>query len=567
MKINNKKHINENIVLRDFFIFILLAMILTPLIFLSKEKSYYDNDDEIDIVKNLRISFNNEGEKITDLNKYKLPKIKKGDSLTISYNMPKLDIDNPVLILESYHSVVNIYVDDKMIYQYGVELQQEDKNVGHVYLHIPILHEYEGKNFKIEYHYTEDDSLSYLYNMKICSEGSSYLKLINKNILQILLISTTLLIGVIGLIFSVSRRRYTREYLKMSYISAFSILSAIWVMCSSKVVFLIFRNASVINMLEYYSLYSVSIPLSLYFSEMNYNKVKSRTLKILALLQFFVVIFTVFNYHVLKINYSSFLPVFHMFLLIEFIAMLNSLRNMPKKRKSEKIVLIGVTIMCVFGVIDLVKFNLNRYQLVDKIVDTSLLPIGVAIFVFGELYSFYVERINNIFDEKEKKILSNLAFIDVLTGINNRTKCELLFDEYEKKYESIIIGSFDIDNFKYINDTLGHTIGDKAIKAIAILLKEAFSSFGEVGRMGGDEFIVITPENNIKKFKTALDYFLNLLEDYNKSDEIELELSISYGYSSRVSRDEKNIMKVYEESDKKMYICKNDKKYIINNKF
>nr|WP_301281669.1 GGDEF domain-containing protein [Clostridium sp. MSJ-8] len=199
-------------------------------------------------------------------------------------------------------------------------------------------------------------------------------------------------------------------------------------------------------------------------------------------------------------------------------------------------------------------------MIIDKVIDFSLLPLGIAIFILGQVYSFYVERVENISDEKEKNILAKLAFIDILTGINNRTKCEMLFEEYEKKYESITIVNFDIDNFKYINDNLGHTMGDKAIKDIATLLKKTFYNIGEVGRMGGDEFIVILEGNSVKKIKDALEYFLDLLDEYNKSDEIELEISVSYGYGSRKNREEKNITEVYEESDKNMYLCKNNKK-------
>ncbi len=560
MKLSNKKHMDTKRILKAFFSFILVSTIVIAIVVLYNEAKYYHNNEEIDIANNLEIKFNNEKEQITNLTNYKLPPIKKGDCLSISYNIPEIKIDNPVLILESYHSVVYVYVDNKMIYKYGENLQKENKVIGHVYLHIPMLHQYKGKKLKIEYHYTEDNSVSYIYKMNICNGEESYLKLINNNFIQIILISTTFAVGIIGLFFSVSRKKFTSENLRMSYISTFSIIAAIWVMCSSKVVFLLFKNLSVVNALEYYSLYSVSIPISLYFSELNHNKIKSRSLKILALLQFMTIIFTVFNYLVLKINYTSFLLVFHIFLMLEFIWILIALINMNSKRKSEIIVIVGVIIMILTGVIDLVKYNLNRYMIIDKVIDFSLLPLGIAIFIFGQVYSFYVERVENISDEKEKNILAKLAFIDILTGINNRTKCEMLFEEYEKKYESIAIVSFDIDNFKYINDNLGHTMGDKAIKDIAVLLKKTFYNIGEVGRMGGDEFIVIVEGNSVKKVRDALEYFLDLLDEYNKSDEIELDISVSYGYGSRKNREEKNITEVYEESDKNMYLCKKNKK-------
>jgi diguanylate cyclase (GGDEF)-like protein len=52
---------------------------------------------------------------------------------------------------------------------------------------------------------------------------------------------------------------------------------------------------------------------------------------------------------------------------------------------------------------------------------------------------------------------------------------------------------FDIDRFKSINDTMGHQIGDKCIKAVASLAQGAFRKEDLLGRYGGDEFIVVLP--------------------------------------------------------------------------
>ena len=183
MKLSNKKHMDTKRILKAFFSFILVSTIVIAIVVLYNEAKYYHNNEEIDIANNLEIKFNNEKEQITNLTNYKLPPIKKGDCLSISYNIPEIKIDNPVLILESYHSVVYVYVDNKMIYKYGENLQKENKVIGHVYLHIPMLHQYKGKKLKIEYHYTEDNSVSYIYKMNICNGEESYLKLTGKGIL------------------------------------------------------------------------------------------------------------------------------------------------------------------------------------------------------------------------------------------------------------------------------------------------------------------------------------------------------------------------------------------------
>ncbi|WP_200762343.1 GGDEF and EAL domain-containing protein [Nitrosophilus alvini] len=102
----------------------------------------------------------------------------------------------------------------------------------------------------------------------------------------------------------------------------------------------------------------------------------------------------------------------------------------------------------------------------------------------------------NISDRKktEKKI-KFMAFHDVLTGLPNRT---LLFDRIKqalyhakRSRESNALIFIDLDNFKHINDSLGHKIGDMLLKRVASRLKKCVRSEDTVARLGGDEFVIL----------------------------------------------------------------------------
>ena len=83
---------------------------------------------------------------------------------------------------------------------------------------------------------------------------------------------------------------------------------------------------------------------------------------------------------------------------------------------------------------------------------------------------------------------------DNLTGLYNR--------EVIVEYVNTLIGRnipfslslLDIDNFKYVNDTYGHALGDKVIQAVSSTIKTSIGEKGVVGRFGGDEFIIVYPE-------------------------------------------------------------------------
>ncbi|MDR2028230.1 MAG: GGDEF domain-containing protein [Treponema sp.] len=87
-----------------------------------------------------------------------------------------------------------------------------------------------------------------------------------------------------------------------------------------------------------------------------------------------------------------------------------------------------------------------------------------------------------------------LAYLDILTGLNNRTAFELDKKKLENNLKSHLpLGMimFDLNNLKHVNDTLGHARGDSYINLAARLIHKHFSALGSCYRIGGDEFCVI----------------------------------------------------------------------------
>ena len=101
-------------------------------------------------------------------------------------------------------------------------------------------------------------------------------------------------------------------------------------------------------------------------------------------------------------------------------------------------------------------------------------------------------------DDAEK-----LAGLDPLTGLNNRRRIESSIDLKMSQKRPFSVLMLDLNEFKRINDTYGHPVGDEVLKQFAAELKQAFRAGGVVGRWGGDEFVVVV-DGNLEEAKSSL---------------------------------------------------------------
>ncbi|ABM05078.1 diguanylate cyclase with PAS/PAC sensor [Psychromonas ingrahamii 37] len=102
-----------------------------------------------------------------------------------------------------------------------------------------------------------------------------------------------------------------------------------------------------------------------------------------------------------------------------------------------------------------------------------------------------------------EKRLAHKAFHDSLTDLYNRDAIYKWIHEHCGKVNSMSCMLIDLDNFKRVNDTYGHSKGDNVLKIFANLFKEKIAEKGVIGRWGGEEFIVFVPDRD-KKTALAL---------------------------------------------------------------
>lgn len=170
-----------------------------------------------------------------------------------------------------------------------------------------------------------------------------------------------------------------------------------------------------------------------------------------------------------------------------------------------------------------------------------------------------LERVYNELLSAEEKLLNTIYF-DSLTELSTRIGIEV---EMEKFLENNIPFAFvhiDFDNFKYINETLGHSAGDQFLKEMGIRLKELKSDSFIVGRLSGDEFgIILKDVNSIKILKEQIDNINKLLGKKWTIGDYEFFTSASMGISV-FPKDGSSKIEIFRSADLAMSRAKKEGK-------
>jgi len=161
-------------------------------------------------------------------------------------------------------------------------------------------------------------------------------------------------------------------------------------------------------------------------------------------------------------------------------------------------------------------------------------------------------------------VQNNRVRSDYLTGVFNRRQMDFYLEDKiiqaknGKPFTGILL---DLDNFKSINDTLGHPIGDEAIKKTAYLLNCCNGKSDFLARYGGDEFFIITTKYEQDEVENFLNGIQNTFKKFNK-DQKRYQLNISAGYYTYYKDTQLSSKEFIEVVDKKMYENKQASKNI-----
>jgi len=154
--------------------------------------------------------------------------------------------------------------------------------------------------------------------------------------------------------------------------------------------------------------------------------------------------------------------------------------------------------------------------------------------------------------------LKKLCYYDSLTNLFNRNYYEKLVERFNTMDDrSIGIIVCDLDNLKFINDSLGHTYGDKLLVQMGNLLKNSLH-LETVIRLGGDEFVIVIENTTECHVKSIFSKIRKAIDKYNQHhSELPIESSMGWSFSPHSKG---RMKKIFKAADQMMYKEKNKKK-------
>ncbi len=171
--------------------------------------------------------------------------------------------------------------------------------------------------------------------------------------------------------------------------------------------------------------------------------------------------------------------------------------------------------------------------------------------------------VRDISERKEaEELLRSMSTMDELTGLHNRRSFLTLAPQYLKMADrnkiSALLLFADLDGLKSINDTLGHSAGDRALTTIAHILKKTFRQSDILARMGGDEFAVLAMETPVASAEKVMARLQETLDSHNAKSSPHLSLSLGLARYDREHRC--SVKELLARADAQMYEQKRSKR-------
>ncbi len=514
-------------------------------------------------------TINNKGSIIEcdDISQADIGLVNDKEVVSLTKTLDEFELSNPCLSLYSIHALVYVYLDDELIYSFGQYYYGSQNSIPKKIHFITLGKDYAGKTLRIDLVGGRTASFSGLSDIYIGDRSDMMTFRLHNSRFAILIGLFLFTLGIILVVLSPYLFFYHYKDLRIFFSGLISLMLSAYVMGYYGIFDMLIDNSLLNTVLEYTGLYNIPTVIVGYLMSVYSGKEKKLFsvmfgIDVLLFLSSLILHFT----HVARI--SDFRIVLHIAAFTEFVVaaifMIYEYRHHKKERahlaySADNIFIIGLIIFMLLSIIDILRYNIRKFGHGSGEASVSLVgfTLGALIFVVSLLvsYMFY-----NIFSRNIASMQSqimDLAYTDALTGLSNRARCEQMMKTISDEHGNYAIISLDLNKLKYVNDTLGHHEGDRLLTGFATILTDCFWDANLIGRMGGDEFIVILMEDRTVNLTKRIHELYTLINYWNHKEQV-FKYSASYGYAYSNEVPHGSAKEVYMLADNRMYEMKRE---------
>lgn len=234
---------------------------------------------------------------------------------------------------------------------------------------------------------------------------------------------------------------------------------------------------------------------------------------------------------------------------------------MPNKNRQIPFVIMLVSV----GLYGVLRFKFRApdsavYKLDDTAYLTFLYIINILAGSFVLIYVTTIYTFMRRYMECKIRVqteqLKLLASTDPLTKLYNRREMGTILEGVRtncgEKNTKYVVGIGDIDDFKQINDTYGHDCGDMVLSTIAKLITDSLPKGGNAARWGGEEFLFVLPDTDIKEALATSEKLIKTVENHSfTEDGIQFKVTMTVGICEALSSE--NTERVIYTADNRLY--------------
>lgn len=464
------------------------------------------------------------------------------------------------------HQLSEVYIDGEKVFECKVPERARSKTPGNCWNFIRLCEEYAGKTLEIHIWNCYKSSSMKMPAVYYGSQSAIILSQIKSRFLSAIIsfIMFTMGIVLVAIWFAVGKKMYFHK--GVPWLGLFSMHFAVWSAFETKIPVLMFQRPLLSSMITFMSLKLMLLPF-VFFIRTIYNKKGSRLLNVFAgacvldfavcflmqLLGWYDLRETLWITHVLGLGAVA-------AVLVMGVRMLLKEGRIPIKHDSKFWVNVAcVCLISTCAVLDAVNYYFGFYA------DVAFFSrIGCLIYIFILSKQFLDESIKLIQAGKHAEEILSEAGLDALTYMKNRRSFESDLHKIPRgEFPRYSVAMFDLNNLKMMNDKYGHSVGDCYIINGSEIIRDVFGDMGEIYRIGGDEFClisdVLTEDVFEEKRKRMSGWMESLQGTYVKGS-----MQIASGFAKYSRNADLNLQDTIGRADKRMYRCKRRQKAIKN---